>query len=482
MDQIKKINEIMVDIFNVVMKLEERAVRESSIHDLSITELHTLDAIGLKQSKTMSQVAWSLNISISTLTTAINKLVKKGYVERFRIPEDRRIVKIKLTEDGVAAAEEHEAFHDRMIREAISELDSDEVENFVSSIENISQFISMQRYRPLRNKNDYCLKPVKLGCHDLKVPLFQGGMGIGVSMGGLAGAVAACGGLGIVSAVEPGYEESDFGTDPLAANKRALEREIKKAVHISEQAGSGGLVGVNVTASRDNYSEMVRTALLAGARVIVSGGGLPLALPGICENSDAALIPIVSSARAARLIKRSWKKKHDRQPDAFIFESSSAGGYLGYKESQLDSARDEFYRTILELREEAGNVPLIAGGGIMSRKDAARAFAYGADGIQLGSSFIVTDECDAADGFKEVYLNLRENDVTIIKNPQGMPCRVINNDFVKNLRGELTADEEKKALIRAVRGDAESGLFFCGSRVYKMKHAGKVADVFSIFT
>lgn len=210
-----------------------------------------------------------------------------------------------------------------------------------------------------------------------------------------------------------------------------------------------------------------------------------MTLPGFAEQSGrgsgVALIPIVSSARAARLIMKNWKKKHDRIPDAFIFESSYAGGYLGYKETQMESGKDEFYRTILEIREEIGDIPLIAGGGIMSRKDAMRAYAFGADGLQLGSSFIITEECDASEGFKKAYLNLQENDVTIIRNPQGMPCQVINNEFVKGLDHAITAEEERAALIRAVKGDREHGLFFCGSMAYRMKHAGNVQEVFREF-
>lgn len=489
MDKIDKVSEIFADMVNMATKLEDRALKESSSKDLSVTEMRALDAIGIKREKSMSQVAQYLNISMGTLTTSVGKLVKKGYVERFRIPEDRRVVKIRLTEAGAKAVSAHNAFRSRMLREAVSEMSPEEVDTFIQGMENISQFITMSMYRPLRDRKDYRLSPVYLGDRLLPVPLVQGGMGIGVSLGGLAGAAAACGGLGLVSAVEPGYREADYRTDPFSANRRALEKEVKKALAIRDAAaaesGKAGLVGVNVTVSRDHYMDLVRTAVEAGAEVVVSGGGLPMTLPTACEGSGAAMIPVVSSARAARLIKRNWKKKHDAEPAALIFESSQAGGYLGYKESQLRSARDDFFRNILEIREEAENIPMIAGGGIMTREDAARAYAYGADGIQLGTSFIQTKECDASEEFKSAYLNLDENDVTIIRNPQGMPCRVIENHFVKELKADpkrhLDWEEERDAVIRGLEGDTENGLFFCGSQAYRMKRAETVREVFDEF-
>ena len=144
MDTVKKINEILVSLFNSVLKMEEKALQNSTNLNLSITEIQTLEAIGTGKPKTMTQVAGALKISVGTLTVAINKLVKKGYVERSRVSEDRRIVKIRLTDTGRAAVEEHEAFHDSMVREAIADLTEEEALRFVQSIDNINQFFQMQ--------------------------------------------------------------------------------------------------------------------------------------------------------------------------------------------------------------------------------------------------------------------------------------------------------------------------------------------------
>ncbi|MGI6736137.1 MAG: nitronate monooxygenase [Anaerovoracaceae bacterium] len=481
MDKIYKIRELLDKIYNVTLRYEQQAAAQIDNGALSMSELRTLEAIGPRESRTMSQVSWALNIRISTLTTAINKLVKKGYVERYRIPEDRRVVMIKLTAEGNRVVQEYRKLTNGIIIEAVADMDEDEIVHFIDSAENISQFFAMQQYEPLRARENYKLSPIWLGGRELSVPLFQGGLGIGIGLGGLAGAVAACGGLGVVSATEIGYREPDYQENPDAANVRALKREYGKAREASENADRGGLVGINVTTSRPNYELMVRTAVDIGAEVIVAGGGLPMNLPKYCDNTDTALIPIVSSARAARVIKHNWKKKLNRVPAAFIFENSMAGGYLGYKIPQLDSARDEYYRTLLELREEAGEIPLIVAGGIMRRKDAVRAYAYGADGIQIGTSFITTMECDADDAFKQTYLNLKEKDVTIITNPFGKPCQVINNEFVQGLKEPLTVEEETAALIRGLNGDRRNGLFFCGGQAWRMKPANSVVDIFEEF-
>ncbi len=169
-----------------------------------------------------------------------------------------------------------------------------------------------------------------LGGKPLPVPILQGGMGVGVSLGGLAGAVAACGGMGCISTADAGYREPDFARDPAAANHRALTAEIQKAKAI---AGGMGLVAINAMVATRDYADAIRTAVAAGVDAVVSGAGLPLELPGIVGTGEVAIAPIVSSARAAKLILRRWAKGFDRTADFVVIEGCKAGGHLGFAEA-----------------------------------------------------------------------------------------------------------------------------------------------------
>ena len=182
MDITKKLNDILVSLFNSVLKMEEDAIKNSSKHNLSITEVHTLTAIGTGKAKTMTQVSASLKISVSTLTTAINKLVDKKYVNRFRVPEDRRIVKIELTEEGAEAVQEHERFHRKMIDDVLAELNEEEQAILLNSLDNLHEFFKRQRIRAVKGDAPTKLAPLTLGDVTIPVPIFQGGMGIGVSL------------------------------------------------------------------------------------------------------------------------------------------------------------------------------------------------------------------------------------------------------------------------------------------------------------
>ena len=483
MDNVKKINDILVNLFNVVLKLEEKAIRESTRGDLSITELHTLVAIGEGRPKTMSQVAASLKISVSTLTAAVNKLVKKEYVDRFRIPEDRRIVKIRLTDEGAAAVREHEEFHMTMIREAISQIPEEQIAKFIASIDNINEYLLMRKHPPAQNPDPFQMKPLRLGSVSVPVPVFQGALSIGLSMSRLAAAVAREGGVGVIAASKIGFREKDFEKDPLKANKRVLRCEIKKALEMVKDCESRGPIGVNVMWSSRNLPEYVRAAVEAGAEVILCGAGIPTNLPQYCKDKNVALVPIVSSKRAASIIIRNWTKKYNRIPDGFIFQGPLAGGYLGVKESQIEAATEDFYKNIADIKGELAALdkcPLIVCGGIYSREDAEKAYAYGADGFQMGSRFVTTEECDASPAFKNAYLNCREKDVTIITSPQGFPGRVIDNQYASRISEDPRCIT--RGLINAALGDLQNGLVFCGSKIYKADKIEKVADIFEEFT
>ncbi len=502
MNTVTKINETLVNLFNIVLKIEEKALRSSANRDLSITEIHTLAAIGEGKPKTMTQVATALKINVSTLTAAINKLVNKEYVRRFRVPEDRRIVRIELTESGVSAVREHEAFHIAMISDAIEGLTHEEAQRFAESIENLNEFMKMRMVIHEKKEGPFELVPMDMNGLKVPIPLFQGGMGIGISLSRLASAVSKCGGAGTISAAQTGFKEDDFYTNPVEANKRALKREIRKALEAVEGVEGRGPIGVNIMCASKDYEEYVLASVEAGAEFIVSGAGLPTSLPGIVKDSNVKLIPIVSSARAAEIIIKSWAKKHNRTPDAIIFEGPLAGGHLGFKEEQLKHEQDQFYKTIAEIKAVLEDLPdckLIVGGGIYTKSDCEKALACGADGIQMASRFVTTKECDAPEEFKQAYLNCKEEDIVIIKSPVGMPARAINNNFVKSVakkpmpikecNGCLTTCNYKaasycitEALANAAKGDVENGLIFCGGKAYKNKKMETVQEIFDELT
>ena len=312
MDYMDTINQSLVKLFNVVLKQEEKALKESTFRNLSMSEIHTLEAISLSGQNTMSSVAKDLSITVSTLTTAIDKLVAKGYVDRFRINEDRRIVKVTLTEKGKQALKEHEAFHIAMVSEALAMLSLEEKKLFSDTLESLLSFFL---FKELKDTNEvYEVKYGPLYIKDLKVPkpVFQGGMGVGYSLKNLAVSVSKEGGAGTISSMEIGYRENDYEINPLEANLRALEREIKGALREVKDVNDRGPVGVNIISTVKGYEAYVRTAISAGAEFIVVSGGLPVSLPAIVKDSHIKLIPLVSSLRAMQLILKYWEKKHNR--------------------------------------------------------------------------------------------------------------------------------------------------------------------------
>ena len=165
-----------------------------------------------------------------------------------------------------------------------------------------------------------------------KLPIIQGGMGVGISMASLYSSVANEGGIGVISTAGIGMFETDFVNNFLEANMRALRKEIKKAREMTK-----GLLGVNIMTALSNFSDLVKTAVEEGIDVIISGAGLPLNLPQFLNGSKKTkLVPIVSSARAANIIAKRWTEKYDYPPDAVIVEGPKAGGHLGFKEEQID--------------------------------------------------------------------------------------------------------------------------------------------------
>lgn len=342
---------------------------------------------------------------------------------------------------------------------------------------------------------------MKLGNRELALPLIQGGMGVGVSMGGLAGAVAAEGAMGTLSTADAGWNEPDFAAHPQQANLRALRREVQRAKRL---AAGAGLVAVNAMVATRQYADSVRTALEAGADAIVSGAGLPLELPALAEGFEALLAPIVSGPRAAQLICRTWAKRYGRVPDFVVLEGCQAGGHLGFEEADLLSGRctplsrliPEVLAALRPFEEKFDRaIPLFCAGGVATGAEMARCTRLGAAGAQLATRFIATEECDAGQGYKDVLLAARPEDLRIIHSPVGMPGRAVNSPLVQRLAAGMRQPPAHcsgcikscrpaetpfcitHALIEAVKGNWEEGLFFSGSRVDLVDRMRTVPDL-----
>ncbi|MCE1227519.1 MAG: nitronate monooxygenase family protein [Geobacteraceae bacterium] len=346
------------------------------------------------------------------------------------------------------------------------------------------------------------VKELKIGKHTAKFPVIQGGMGVRISGGSLAGHVAKCGGIGLVAAAGIALNSDHYtGTNYFQAETQAFQTELRKARAIAPD----GIIGVNVMVALSDFEPLVKSAIEAGAQVIVCGAGLPLSLPELTSHApDVALVPIASSVRAAQLIARTWEKRYHRLPDAVVVEDpDTAGGHLGEKMENIGKGDYDQYATVRGIKqffrdEYHVEIPIIAAGGIWDRADLEHALAEGADGVQMASRFVCTEECDAADEFKQAYLNCTKEDIGLLMSPAGLPGRAILTN-TPNIRqydldhhtpcrmGCLKKCSYKEsgerfcivtALDRAQKGDVETGLVFCGTNAWK---ADKITTVQAIF-
>jgi NAD(P)H-dependent flavin oxidoreductase YrpB (nitropropane dioxygenase family) len=334
---------------------------------------------------------------------------------------------------------------------------------------------------------------------NVKLPIIQGGMGIGVSMSKLAAAVANEGGIGIISGAQPGYKEDNFRVDNAAANVQGLMKEIRKA----KELAPNGIIGVNFLAASKNYTELVMTAVKEKADLIISGAGLPKSLPDLVKGSTTKIAPIVSSGKAAATIAKIWDRKYDFLPDAVIVEGPLAGGHLGFspevlKQETLPKLKDIVVEVIDALKpyeEKYGRkVAVIAAGGVYSGQDMAEMLELGASGVQMSTRFVATEECDAHENFKQAYVDANEDDIEIIVSPVGLPGRAIRNRFtelakegahkvtrcyncLKGCNPATTPYCITDALVASVEGDVENGLVFVGQNASKIKEISTVHNV-----
>ena len=343
------------------------------------------------------------------------------------------------------------------------------------------------------------MKALKIGNLCASVPIVQGGMGVGISLSGLASAVADQGGIGVISSAGLGVIYNDYSKDYREASVWGLKQELRKA-----REATRGIVGVNVMVAMSNFADMVRTAVAERADIIFSGAGLPLNLPSfLTEGAKTKLAPIVSSARAAKLLCRKWFSEYKYVPDAIVVEGPKAGGHLGYKPEQLNDEHYALETLVPEIVAEVRSfeavhdchIPVIAGGGIYTGEDIYRIMELGAEGVQMGTRFVTTEECDADPAFKQSYIEARREDIEIIQSPVGMPGRAIHNRFLDRVKEGLkrpkscpfdcirTCDVTHSpycimlALYNAFKGRLQNGYAFCGANAWRAEKIQSVRDL-----
>lgn len=367
-------------------------------------------------------------------------------------------------------------------------------------------------------------KPLVIGDLKIEKPVIQGGMGVGISLHRLAGAVAKAGGMGLISTAQIGFREPDFKTNFVEANLRAIRNEFKKAREISPE----GAIGFNIMVATNHYDMWVKEAVKAGADAIISGAGLPVSLPEYAEAAyeemkamgkkflrRTKLAPIVSTAKAAMVICKMWDRKYHRVPDFVVVEGPLAGGHLGFTKEQLaqygadstdveasydQAAYDEEVKAIMKVvkgyeDKYETHIPVVTAGGIYTHEDVKHQFELGAEGVQVATRFVTTKECDAPDAYKQTYIEASKEDIVITQSPVGMPGRAILNPFLKKIKeGERSAIKScfqclehcdiktipyciTRALVNAAEGDEDAALLFCGSNAFRSDRIETVEEV-----
>ncbi|MBK5195075.1 MAG: nitronate monooxygenase [Proteiniphilum sp.] len=339
------------------------------------------------------------------------------------------------------------------------------------------------------------MNELKIGDLTAKLPIIQGGMGVCVSMSGLAAAVANEGGIGVISAVGIGMSEPDYRKHFRASNKIALRKQIQKA-----QLNSNGIIGVNIMMAVSDFDDLLQVALEEKIDIVFIGAGLPLKIPAFLESinqgdTTTKIVPKVSSSRAAKLIFRHWLEKYNKIPDAVVVEGPLAGGHLGFGKDDLNNSKQSLYSIVKDTVDEMDffqqktgvEIPVIAAGGIYTGRDMYNIMQSGAKAVKMGTRFVTTTECDVSEEFKQNYLNCTKDDIVLIDSPVGLPGRVIINDFVREIQqGEQkpvkcpwkclkTCDYKKvqfcisEALFNAAQGNFKHGFSFAGTNAFLAK-------------
>jgi len=344
------------------------------------------------------------------------------------------------------------------------------------------------------------MNQLRIGNLIIPVPIIQGGMGVGISLSGMASAVANEGGVGVISSAGLGLLYRKFSADYIEASIKGL---VEKLRLVREK--TLGVIGVNVMVAMTNFSDMVKTAIAEKVDIIFSGAGLPLNLPGFLQSdSKTKLVPIVSSSRAAKVICEKWKNDYDYLPDAIVVEGPKAGGHLGFRDNQIEDENYSLEHLIPDVVHAMKNfeekynrrIPVIAAGGVYTGQNIHDMFKLGASGVQMGTRFVTTTECDASDAFKNSYINAKKDDLEIIKSPVGMPGRAIKNTFIEKVKKGYkqpircpfkcikTCDISSSpyciitALYNAFKGNLDHGYAFAGTNAFLAKKIISVKETF----
>lgn len=333
---------------------------------------------------------------------------------------------------------------------------------------------------------------LRIGDLEINIPIIQGGMGVGISLSGLASAVANAGGIGVISTAGIGMLEPDFATNFAETNKRALRKEIRKAKNMTK-----GIIGVNIMVALSDFYDIVKVAVEERVDLVLLGAGLPLRnlkvlLTDELKEIKTKIVPIVSSARAAKVIFQYWQKNYQHVPDAVVVEGPLAGGHLGFKKEQIDSSDYTLEKILPEVISVIKpfeqyfhkNIPVIAAGGIYTGADIYKFMQLGAQGVQMATRFVATNECDASIKFKDTYIKCKKEDIIIIDSPVGLPGRAIKNKFLEEVSAGIrkpfkcpwkclkTCNFKKSlycialALTNAKKGELEEGFAFAGANAY----------------
>lgn len=344
------------------------------------------------------------------------------------------------------------------------------------------------------------IKPLKIGKLIARLPIIQGGMGVGVSRSRLAAAVTNAGGIGIISSAQIGYDEEGFIQNPLKANLTALRKHIKRA----KENVKNGIIGLNIMVALTNYEEQVETAIQSGIDLIISGAGLPTKLPELVKNTEVKIAPIVSSLKATKTILKVWDRKSKTTADMIVIEGPKAGGHLGFSLDQLQQNTVDLDQVLVDVLEEVKlyeekygkEIPVVVAGGIYTGADIAHFLELGASGVQIATRFIGTHECDAHENFKKMFLSCTKDQIELVKSPVGLPGRAIVNQLVDKIKSENVPVKQcygclhldhcdrvnipyciSTKLIEAVRGDMDKGLFFCGENAYRINKIVSVQEI-----